>query len=394
MHISKQSPLSLSISKLNSYNLRSLDALRGLLAMYVLAGHCRWLLWVGYASWSKESHPLWQKGLVVLSSMLRYGHEAVIIFFVLSGFFIHLRIAKQLSDTNSFQFNLAKFIRHRSHRLIPPYAFALGVTVLFDAIGRWLYPTLYQAATGDSLLDVNFAVKGYSLSSVIPAFLFLPSSLGEDFGSNGPLWSLAYEIMYYAMYPLWLLLRKQSAGIAYGTGLLIAIVSSYLVSNQFLHGVLTHYPIWLCGAIMAELLTRKSKLCLFKFAFAWPVIGAFFFAAFVGLHISSLNSAILFLYAVLGTSVVLIGLNLPIEFLSSPLHKFFEKLGLQSYTLYICHFPMVTLISAWVIETQGSRPDYGWLALGGFLVSMLLCNLCFYLCEYRFLHARIKLNPQ
>ena len=30
-----------------SLNLKSLDALRGFLAIYVLLGHCRWLLWAG-----------------------------------------------------------------------------------------------------------------------------------------------------------------------------------------------------------------------------------------------------------------------------------------------------------------------------------------------------------
>lgn len=378
-----------------SFNLKSLDALRGLLALYVVAGHCRWMLWQGYSTWSQQPHPLWQKGLAVSTALLRYGHEAVIVFFVLSGFFIHLRIAKQLAESPTFQFDLIQFIRRRSHRLIPPYVFALAVTVLFDVVGMLVYPTLYHAATGDALLDINFARKGYSLSSVLPALVLLPKSLGKDFGSNGPFWSLSCEIIYYAAYPLWLLLRKQGALLAYGIGAGIAVVSSYLLPGQMVaHDALIYYPVWLCGAAIAELLAKRSQLCTFQSAATWSVAFVGFAIAFVGINVSTISGINLLGSAMLGTSVVLAVLNLPTLLWRSPFHKFFERLGLKSYTIYICHFPMVTLIRAWVIETQGSRPENGWLALGGFIGSLLLCNLCFSLCEQRFLHARIKLSPQ
>lgn len=395
MQLNQSSPYSVSVDLAGyNLNLKSLDALRGFLALYVLAGHCRWLLWRGYADWAEQSHPLWQRVLAIASSFLRYGHEAVIVFFVLSGFFIHLRLAKQLSKSSVFQFDLIQFIRRRSHRLIPPYFFALVITILFDIVGTMLYPTLYHGATGDTLLDINFVRKGYSLNSVLPALMLLPSSLGKDFGSNGPFWSLAYEIVYYALYPLWLLLRRKSALLAYGAGLAVAILGISLSPNPFMSGVLSHYPIWLCGAAIAELISRRSKLCFLQSASMWLLTGAFFCIAFVGINISILANVKLFLYAVLGSTVVLAGLNIPVEFCRFSSHKLLEWLGLQSYSIYILHFPMVTLLSAWVIEKQGSRPSDGWLAVTGFIGSLLLCNLCFRICERNFLHARIKLKPQ
>lgn len=380
----------LASKKVARLNLRSLDALRGFLALYVVAGHCRWLLWEGQSAWSQKPHSLGENILALSSSFLRYGHEAVIVFFVLSGFFIHLRTSKQLAETSTFQFDLIRFIRRRCHRLLPPYAFALVLTVSFDILGSFLYPTLYHAATGDTLIDVNFARKEYSISSVLPAFFLLPNSLGKDFGTNGPLWSLSYEVVYYAIYPLWLLLRKHSALFAYLLGIGVSVFGSHLLPHPFLNNVLSHYPIWLCGAALAELLTRSSQKL--QHVYVRLLISSSFVTAFIAINITSLNDMKLFIYSILGASVVLSVLSLPVSLWHSPWHKFLENIGLKSYTIYIFHFPLITLISSWVIETYGTRPTGGWLALSGFLVSLFICNICFYLCEKNFLHARIKVS--
>ena len=180
-------------------NFGNLDALRGLLAVYVALGHCRWLLWGGHAAWLATPHTAWEAIPVYASGVLRYGREAVMVFFALSGFFIHFRAA---DAPGRQQFRAAPFYRRRWHRLAPPYFFALVVTLACDLIGRTWWPTLYEARTGDSLLDATFASGGYSQTSVVPAVLLLPSTLGRDFGSNGPLWSIAFEAVYYAIYPL------------------------------------------------------------------------------------------------------------------------------------------------------------------------------------------------
>ena len=126
----------------------------------------------------------------------------------LSGFFIHFRAAE------------ARSRRAVSRRPVLPAALAsIGAAVLFRArrhawramlIGRTWWPTLYVARTGDALLDPPSLAAGISQTSVVPAVLLLPSSLGRDFGSNGPLWSLAFEAVYYAIYPLWLWVRRRS----------------------------------------------------------------------------------------------------------------------------------------------------------------------------------------
>ena len=54
-------------------SLRSLDALRGFLAVYVLLGHCRWLLWAGHAEWMRRPHEWWEIPIGFGSAAFRYG---------------------------------------------------------------------------------------------------------------------------------------------------------------------------------------------------------------------------------------------------------------------------------------------------------------------------------
>ena len=99
-------------------NLQSLDGLRGLLAVFVLAHHARWLLWIGFENWMLTPHPVWQKLLVYATIPLRFGHEAVMAFFVLSGFFIHLRASEAMADGREARMGVANFLRRRAYRRV------------------------------------------------------------------------------------------------------------------------------------------------------------------------------------------------------------------------------------------------------------------------------------
>ncbi len=221
-------------------NLRALDVLRGLLAVYVVFGHARWLLWAGHSAWLQSPHSFWEIPLAYGSTLLRFGHEAVMVFFVLSGFFIHLRFAEQAAASKSSTFSAGAFYQRRWHRLAMPYFAVLVVTLVLDAIGREWFPRLYLAQTGDALLDMNFARKDFSAAAVMPAIFCLPSSWGKDFGSNGPLWSLGYEVVYYAVYPMWLWLRHKGVLPAVAGGLLVWGAGVWM-------GIFPPWGRWRCG---------------------------------------------------------------------------------------------------------------------------------------------------
>ncbi|MES2568821.1 MAG: acyltransferase [Verrucomicrobiota bacterium] len=365
-------------------NLRSLDALRGLLATYVLLGHSRWLLWAGHEEWSRHAHALLEKIIVYASALLRYGHEAVTVFFVLSGFFIHLRFAQSSADKRQEEFQWSRFFQRRLHRLLPPYWLALGLTVVLDAIGRHFCSALYNGTTGNTLLDLNFAQTGFSSGAVLPALLMLPKSLGIGFGSNGPLWSLAFEVVYYLLYPAWLGLRRLNAVAAYLAAPLIGFGALLLPQVTFISAVLQYYPVWIAGAALAEILCRPGKSLL---ALACPLgVGIF---AWIGFRLVPSNAWVLLGSASAGFIAVLLFARLPSGICNFRVHRIAEQVGLRSYSLYICHFPILCLMSAWLMATQGSRPVNGAIALTGAMVAFALSLGCFEMCEKRFLHRSL-----
>lgn len=362
-----------------SLSFHHLEALRGILAVYVLIGHARWLLWEGHTAWMTTPHEAWEAVPAYLSAVFRYGREAVMVFFVLSGFFIHYQAA---ALAPSRDFSAKRFYQRRWHRLAPPFFFALAVTVICDVIGRTWWPTLYEARTGDALLDGTFARTGFSMEAVVPALLLLPSSLGRDFGSNGPLWSIAYEVVYYAIYPAWLLLRRRNREAAFLLVPIACLALVFVPVSGFPLAVAAHYPIWLAGAFLAEWVRRhRIEPRLVTVAGVLFTSGAILRIA-TTLPIAGLVAALLY-----GTgAVVLFGACRDRNTLS----RIGEFLGLRSYTIYVVHFPMLALISAWAIQIDGQRPMHGWLAAGGAIATIALACGCFELCERHFLHSRYR----
>ena len=361
-------------------NFGNLDALRGMLAVYVALGHCRWLLWSGHAAWAASPHAGWEAVPAYASGLLRYGREAVMVFFVLSGFFIHYRAADARGRE---QFRAAPFYQRRWHRLAAPYFFALAITVVCDLIGRSWWPTLYEARTGDPVVDTTFIVGGYSQASILPAVLLLPSSLGRNFGSNGPLWSIAFEAVYYALYPVWLWVRRQSAVAAVAAIPVLCVLMALVPARVFPVTVLVYYPIWLAGALLAERLVRAGLP-------ANPLAkGVALFVAGAGLYLL----VDLLLVRVIASMVFGVGLVLAFGGAQSRdrlLLSLFERLGVRSYTIYIVHFPVVTLLSAYLFATFGQRPIHGWLAAAGAFACVGFGVACFEVCERHFLHVRYR----
>lgn len=360
-------------------NFPALDSLRGLLAVYVVAGHARWLLWTGHANWITEPHSSLGNGIAFASAGLRFGHEAVMVFFALSGFFIHMRMAKNPNQ----KFIITDYADRRIRRIIPPYMFALLLTILADTIGRHLFPTLYSGKTSDPMLNKLFLLKTYSAKSVISALACVPSSLGEDFGSNGPLWSIGYEMIYYCLYPLWLFTRRTSAVLAYFAIPATLLLTAGLIPFGYFGAVLIKYPIWIAGAGLAEIAVNHSQR-----RNSLLILGTLMLLA-IGVSTSHTQ----LIHICIGVSVVGIFGSLPDRICRWKLSKTFEYIGIRSYTLYACHFPILVLISAWLIETRGNRPPSALPAFLGTAISVSIGLICFEICERKFLNRRAAPAP-
>jgi len=150
-----------------------------------------------------------------------FGHEAVVVFFVLSGFVI--AFAAQTREHTPKAYAVSRLTRIYSVALP-----CLLATVVFDRIGLALVPQLYNGLVTDGSALVRLVLGG----------LFLNESwaLSAQMFSNTPYWSIAYEFWYYAIF----------AGLFYFRGwqrvaltALACLIAGYKV--------LLLFPIWALG---------------------------------------------------------------------------------------------------------------------------------------------------
>ncbi len=180
--------------------LTGIDALRGIAALLVLGFHA---FAVSIAQ-TRQDLPWLYVGLYPLVT----GFVGVHLFLVLSGFCIHLRLAR--GREQRMQLPFVAFWKRRFWRLYPAYlaAMALSITVLL-ATTMWQHND-YSLAHLQQLwtnLTPDLAAHLFMVHLFFPAFVL---GLG-----NGVFWSLALEEHLYLLYSplLWLRNRLGIAGL-------------------------------------------------------------------------------------------------------------------------------------------------------------------------------------
>jgi peptidoglycan/LPS O-acetylase OafA/YrhL len=165
--------------------LRALDGLRGLLALYILAGHTApFVSLPASAAWA--------------AAILSHGRGAVELFFVLSGMVILRSLGTGLSRVMARQFLLA-----RAGRLLPVYAIALAAAAAALSCGNpfralpWLARnpaarTIAEATWPQPWL-AHLAAHISLTQGLLPAAV-LPDA---EFTILGPAWSLSTEWQFY-----------------------------------------------------------------------------------------------------------------------------------------------------------------------------------------------------
>ena len=101
--------------------LHGLDGIRGVAALFVVLHHCWLLSFPGYPS---NTGPWWLGWLI-------YGHFAVVVFIVLSGFSLAIAPARSQWKLRS----IGGFARRRAWRILPPYWAALAFSL---AVAWWV----------------------------------------------------------------------------------------------------------------------------------------------------------------------------------------------------------------------------------------------------------------
>lgn len=304
-----------------------LDLIRLLAALVVVVTH------LAYAELSG--------GMLLYLRLL--GNDAVMVFFVLSGFVIAQVVHGQDHDLRSYAAS-------RMARLWSVAVPALLITVLLDQWGRTLNPVAYAQWWYQGDDPVWRAIRALTLTNE------LWFSSVRVF-SNGPWWSLGYEAMYYAIFGALFYLKGRTRTVVAGVLMLIAGPKILLL-----------FPIWLLGVWtwkrtrIARLPADKAALAFFGSialyaAFRWsglPVLLKQLTTAALGAEnvASYLHFSDEFISSfIIGPLVALNflgahGLSAMLEKRLSPFARVMGFAAGSTFTLYLLHYPMLRFAHA------------------------------------------------
>jgi peptidoglycan/LPS O-acetylase OafA/YrhL len=359
-----------------------LDMIRGVSAVAVLLYHLRGLFFVDYPYLTNKS--LMSSALYAVTG---YGHQAVIVFFVLSGYFIGTSV---MESVGKLRWSWRTYLVSRLTRLQLVLLPALVLGAMWDQIGMRIpqaAPLYYDAL-------YKFNGPSVALRSTIPVFLgnlfFMQSIVSPVFGSNGPLWSLSYEFWYYIVFPAVFLVTAAWAGNRFRA--LYAALALFLL--WFVGAQISFYfLIWLAGALVGRLQRgtqyRTSSLVL-PFA-----AGLIFLGSLAWCRTRPISSDLLTDYIVgFCFALWLYALLLGSRNDASPAYIHgARKLAGFSYTLYLTHFPALLLVRGLLDPPGNWQPDAQHLAyaLGIGLVALTYAYLVAEFTEARTAIVRDRL---
>lgn len=335
--------------KLSPAGSAHLDLVRAAAAWAVMWGHVRSNFFVDFQHIEHRN-----LALQALYFVTGFGHQAVMVFFVLSGFLI------SLSVTHSYisgRWSWREYAINRLSRLYVVLIPGLLLGLLWDKLGIALFPATGLYSRPLEAFGGTIAQSQIGIGTFIGNLFFLQTILCPTFGSNGPLWSLANEFWYYVLFPVALFAgiawMKRALPRALALTLLAACLAAFLGWDKSVG-----FLIWLAGF---GLVLAYSKIQVTSNG--W--VTSYFIIASIVLA-SCLVAARLHRPAVLGSDLAvgiacaffLLGvLHLAIGVHSDLYRRTAHFFAAFSYSLYVLHFPFLLFLRAWIVPPGRWQPD-------------------------------------
>jgi peptidoglycan/LPS O-acetylase OafA/YrhL len=303
-----------------------LDACRFILAFVVVTAHVGVIPLFAGADTSVWIVRIISHGF----KMIVYGMPAVICFFVISGFCIHLPFR------DASRIPVGRFYARRYIRIMIPVLMALGI---------------------NRLLGERQALFG-----------------AESFFWDSVLWSLLCEEIYYAVYPaLWWCRRKLGwvviLPVAFAAGAITALAHFHWEGWHTFGPIRTAvilYPVWLLGCLLAEQTNRLTASASSWEIWRWR--GTVWVAGWVCL-VLNFKFGVHFTQTMLWFGILAffwIRKELAHSLRRPPVAALVSA-GAWSYSLYLVHVPAIIIYTRLLLPSFG--PIVDWCMLIGFVLA-------------------------
>lgn len=344
----------MSVNNVTNNHLHGLDALRFLAAMVVLINHARNDFFVAYGDLEPQLQGV---STILFYTLSRFAHEAVLVFFVLSGFLVGGRGLEKIINGN---FNVKSYSIDRAVRIGIPLVTA---TILF-----------YFAS-----LILGF---GFNWITALGNLLSLQGVCVESLVS--PYWSLSYEVWFYILLAAIFLCVKRRMG-----GVILFVICAATLSV-----LETRYTlIWFIGAIFWVVKTRKYNNYLKWFYFCITVA-----LCFVNLSLTNSNAVSVSIPFNKGVVEVMIAMSIGLyikQLTQTPLpthgityklyriaSKFFHEAANFSYTLYLSHRIVFLFLFEYLFTYKNQFTTRNFLLyILLMLITLLVCYGLYFISE-------------
>lgn len=313
-----------------------LDGIRGAAAIFVVLHHMWLTAWPGFPS---DNGPWWLGWLL-------YGHMAVAIFIVVSGFSLAL---VPMSNGGKLPGGMRRFVRRRAWRILPAYWAALILSIVLTA-------GLIRPDLGVKDVGQTFVVHGLLLQDVVGSQT-----------PNGALWSIAVEWQIYFVFPLILLLARWTRPATAVAATAVAVLAAHVVASagppfDKIDHVTPQFLALFALGVLAVHLGAGERAAAHRRPLAAVTFAAF--AAFVLLALSEGSEWVVahFFWMDLlfgvgvagGLTLMHAGAGAPVRrVLASRTAIFF---GLFSYSIYLVHDPLLSVLSHYAFGPLGLPP--------------------------------------
>jgi exopolysaccharide production protein ExoZ len=328
-----------------AYKLVTVQWLRAVAALMVVVHHAL------FFTDSMQSVPVDSERELFGFSSWWFG---VHLFFLVSGF-IMIKTASGFGETGAWRIFLAK----RLIRIVPLYW--LVMTPMVVAVIVWPH-----------LLEIQANKFQYILSS----YLFIPSPRVE--GDLRPIlgqgWTLNYEMFFYAMFALAMLLQRRTAILAMTIGFISLVffgrnlTSSSPALSTWTDGIILEF---LFGVYVG--LAHQNGWRLSRWT-AWMVV-----AAGVLLIVLDLHQLPAFIFAGIPATLIVCGIVLGPQPGDSRFSRGLAGIGDASYSLYLTHVLVLRCVNSfWRADVADKLPPIAFLIVAMFasiIVSLIVYRL-------------------
>lgn len=203
----------------------AISLLRALAAFQVAAAHVRAQFYPGLSTIADPG-----AGYLVLAFFTGFAHQAVVIFFLLSGWLVGGSLMNKLNEPHAMLSYAIDRLTRLWIVLVPAFVASLLIGIAIGELDPW------RAG--------NAMPKEYAPATFIGNMFGLQDLAVPRYGGNFALWSLTYETWYYVLFPLGVLMFARPGAFAKAS----AAVAVAVVAWHLNAAILLYFTLWLLGA--------------------------------------------------------------------------------------------------------------------------------------------------